>query len=81
MNKDPVEKKTASSENDKSSEASQLGVLMRARLFAHRKLPVMFPNPFDRELLRQSRRKDGEKNKKSEPPTDESMDLCCIWAA
>ncbi|MHA1565013.1 MAG: hypothetical protein ACTSX7_06850 [Alphaproteobacteria bacterium] len=55
-------------------------LLHRLQSAAHRKFPNCVPDPDRQERLAAYRRGDLEKNASSEPPADELVDLCCIWA-
>jgi hypothetical protein len=55
-------------------------IFYRLQRYGHRKLPSLIPYPNSKEILRQCRERDEEENAKTEPPSDELIDMRCIWA-
>jgi hypothetical protein len=62
------------------TEGPSKGLFHRLQHAAHRKFPRFISDPDYRHRLAVWRRRDDEENARSEPPTDELVDLCCIWA-
>ena len=55
-------------------------IFYRLQKYGYRKLPSLIPDPDSREILRQCREGDEKDNAKTEPPSDELIDLRCVWA-
>lgn len=53
----------------------------KLRKRAFRKMPFLISDPDYREILEDSRYRDGEENAETRPPDAELVDLCCLWAA
>ena len=60
--------------------ASRRSLFFRLQKYGYRKLPSFIPDPERHELLERYRRRDADDNAKSEPPSDEVIDLRCVWA-
>ena len=63
-----------------SNSVTDRSLLFRVQKFFHRKFPTVIPDPSLNERLEIYRKRDEEDNAKSEPPSDEVIDLLCIWA-
>jgi hypothetical protein len=48
--------------------------------YGHRKLPFLIHDPSAKEILSGHQKRDEEENTKTEPPSDERIDLRCFWA-
>lgn len=55
-------------------------IFRRIQRYGHRKFPSLIPYPGTKEILSWHLEKDEEENAKTEPPSDELIDLRCIWA-
>ena len=56
------------------------GLFFRLQKYGYRRFPSFIPDPERHELLEMYRRYDADNNTKSEPPSDEVIDLHCVWA-
>jgi hypothetical protein len=55
-------------------------IIFRFQRYGHRKFPLIIPDPYAKEDLKILQKRDEEENAKTEPPSDELIDLRCIWA-
>ena len=55
-------------------------LVFRLQEYGYRKFPSFIPDPERHERLEIYRRHDADDNAKSEPPSDEVIDLRCVWA-
>lgn len=62
-----------------SAGSTRDGIFYRLQKYCYRKLPSMIPDPDRAEILRQSRSTDEKDNAETEPPSDEVIDVRCIW--
>lgn len=79
MNSDPTESNLMV-EPETPSKTPRHNIFYRVRRYGSRKFPSLIPNPDLLEILRVSREGDEKENSRTEPPSDEIIDLKCIWA-
>ena len=60
--------------------ASRRSLFFRIQKYGYRKFPSFIPAPERHELLEMYRKHDADDNAKTEPPSDEVIDLRCVWA-
>ena len=65
---------------DPANVAPRRTLFFRFWKYAYRKFPSFVSDPYFGERLKVYRRRDAEGNARSEPPTDEVIDLRCVWA-
>lgn len=68
-------------ENEDEATPRQKSLAYKAWRYAHTKLPRIVPDPWQRGMLTTHRRRDPEKNAKTEPPDGETIGMRCVWAA
>lgn len=79
MNKSPTETEATAADQETSLPPTRRNILYRLQRYGCRKFPSLIPHPDRLEMLRTSRSRDEEENLKTEPPSDELIDLRCIW--
>lgn len=60
--------------------APSRSLFFRLQKYGYRKFPSFIPDPELHELLEEYRSHDADYNARSEPPSDEVINLRCIWA-
>ncbi len=80
MNEDLTETERTASDQVTPVKIPRRNIFFSLQRYGHRKFPSFIPAPDYREILRTSRERDEEDNAKTEPPSDELIDLRCIWA-
>ena len=59
---------------------SRRSLFFRLQEYGYRKFPSFIPDPELHERLEIYRKRDADDNSKSEPPSNEIVDLRCVWA-
>ena len=80
MSKSPTETEANAADQETSLTTPRRNIFYRLQRWCYRKFPSLIPDPDRRKILRISRERDEEENSKTEPPSDELIDLRCIWA-
>ena len=81
-NKDELtaEAKNGAPDQEPTDAAPRRSFFFRLQEYGYRKFPSLIPDPERHEHLEMYRRRDADNNAESEPPSDEIIDLRCVWA-
>lgn len=80
MNDPPTKTEDAAPDQESSDATLRRSLFHRLQRYGYRKFPSLVPDPNRHEILSVARRRDDEENAKTEPATDELIDLRCVWA-
>ena len=75
-----AEVKNGAPDQEPTDAAPRRSFLFRLQEYGYRKFPSLIPDPERYKHLEMYRRRDADNNVKSEPPSDEIIDLRCVWA-
>ena len=74
------EAKNGTPDQEPTDAAPRRSLFFRLQNYGYRKFPSFIPDPYLHERLERYRSHDADGNAKSEPPSDEVINLRCIWA-
>ena len=74
------ESKSGGSEREPTDAEPHRSLFFRLQKYGCRKFPSFIPDPERHGRLEMYRSRDADNNAKSEPPSDEVVDLRCVWA-
>ena len=75
-----AEAKNGAPDQEPTDAAPRRSFFFRLQEYGYRKFPSLIPDPERHEHLEMYRRRDADNNAKSELPSDEIIDLRCVWA-
>ena len=73
------ESKSGGSEREPTDAEPHRSLFFRLQKYGCRKFPSFIPDPERHGRLEMYRSRDADNNAKSEPPSDEVVDLRCVW--